>query len=216
MRIKRGSRPLFARPMADQGLAWPRLQWHFDPGICIHAPPPAYKAASTGWFVVCLMVFCRCQGRLLLRRLLSVPRSFVVVEVVCLELVEVEGRAAEGSRDAEEGSGARVRRSRCGPETPLVGRSVRHSPLPTPSINNSPMQAEIAPETPFVPHPNRGVERPTRACAKHAAGAHRPRQRSSELRSREEDSTAAQREVPSFLWGFVCVFVAPVRQVRTV
>ena len=52
--------------------------------------------------------------------------------------VEVEGQVAEWSRDAEEGSGVRVRRSRCGPETPLAGRSIRHSPLPTPSINNSP------------------------------------------------------------------------------
>ena len=52
--------------------------------------------------------------------------------------VGVEGRVAEWSRDAEEGSGARVRRSRCGPETLLAGRSVRHSSLPTPSINNSP------------------------------------------------------------------------------
>ncbi len=42
--------------------------------------------------------------------------------------VEVEGRVAEWSRDAEEDSGARVRR--CGPETPLAGRSASHTPLP--------------------------------------------------------------------------------------
>ena len=42
----------------------------------------------------------------------------------------------------------------------------------------------------------------------------RRRRQSSELRSWEEDSTAAPREVPSFLWGFVCVFVALVREVN--
>ena len=77
--------------------------------------------------------------------------------------VEVEGQVAEWSRDAEEGSGVRVRRSRCGPETPLAGRSVRHSPLPTPSINNSTIRAEIAPVTLSVPHPNRGADQQTRA-----------------------------------------------------
>ena len=45
--------------------------------------------------------------------------------------VEVEGRVAEGSRDAEEGSGARVRRSRCGPEATLRPASVEdHGPFP--------------------------------------------------------------------------------------
>ena len=83
------------------------------------------------------------------RRAQGGSRSSLSVELgrssVCLELVElvelgveVERRVAEWSRDAEEGSGVRVRRSRCGPETPLAGRSVRHSPLLTPSINNSP------------------------------------------------------------------------------
>ena len=43
MRIKRGSRPLFTRPMADQGVVWPRLQLRFNPYFCIHAPPPVYK-----------------------------------------------------------------------------------------------------------------------------------------------------------------------------
>ena len=113
--------------------------------------------------------------------------------------MEVEGRVAEGSRDAEEGSGARVRRSRCGPETPLAGWSVCHSPLPTPSINNS--RAEIAPVNPSVPQPYRGADQhmPARSTLQELTD----RERSSELRSREEDSTAAQREVPSFLWGFV-------------
>ncbi len=43
IQIKRGSCPLFATPMAEQRVAWPRLQSRFDPKICIHAPPPVYK-----------------------------------------------------------------------------------------------------------------------------------------------------------------------------
>ena len=72
-----------------------------------------------------------------------------------------------------EGSCPRVRRSRCGPETPLVGWSVRHS-SPDPEYRQFPpsIRAEIAPETPFVPQPNRGVERSTRACAKHELTDH--------------------------------------------
>ena len=143
-------------------------------------------------------------------RLLSVQRSFVVVEVVCLELVEVEGRAAEGSRDAEEGSGARVRRSRCGPETPLVGRSVRHSPLPTPSINNFPfplIRAEIAPETPSVVSSGQHV--PARSTSSPTT----PEELGAEVAGGGLDGAQGSHHFLFFWVLCKCVCVAPVCQV---
>ena len=138
-------------------------------------------------------------------------------ELVCLTRgAKVEGRVAEGSRDAEEGSGARVRRSRCGPETPLAGRSVCHSPLPTPSINNS--RAEIAPVNPSVPQTQPWC-RTANTCLREA------RCRSSPTTPEELGvevaggrTRRAHREVTTFLFfAFgVCVFVVPVRQSRTV
>ena len=96
-----------------------------------------------------------------------------LVELVELG-VEVEGRVAEGSRDVEEGSGARVRRSRsrdpaCGTERP---------PFPSPHPEHQqfpPIRAEIAPENPSVPQPNRGADQhvPARSTPE---GALRPRQ----------------------------------------
>ena len=81
--------------------------------------------------------------------------------------MEVEGQVAEWSRDAEEGSGERVRRSRCGPETALAGRSVCHSPLPTPSINNSPHPCRDSAGNP-VRSPPQPWCRPTNTCLRNA------------------------------------------------
>ena len=93
----------------------------------------------------------------------------------------VEGRVAEWSRDAEEGSGARVRQSQCGPEAPLGETQRQPFPSPYPeqqepspsraSTIPPPIRAEIAPVTPSVPLPNRGADRETRACAEHAGGS---------------------------------------------
>ena len=97
---------------------------------------------------------------------------------------------------------------------PASGTERLPFPSPDPEYQQFPpsIRAEIAPETPFVPHPNRGVKRSTRACAKHAPGAHRPCQRGLELRSREEDSTAARREVTTFFSLGFCVNVCVWRQ----
>jgi len=60
IRIKRGSRPLFAGPMAEQRVAWLRLRSRFDPQICIYAPPPVYKAGlSVCWRVGCSWLVVR-------------------------------------------------------------------------------------------------------------------------------------------------------------
>ena len=66
------------------------------------------------------------------RRLETVRSGLVVVEVVVeLGLVVVPGCHGQVV------PGRRVGRSRCSPETLLVGWSVCHSTLPTPSVDSS-------------------------------------------------------------------------------
>ena len=106
IRIKRGSRPLFAGPMAEQRVAWLRLRSRFDPQICIYAPPPVYKAGLSVCYIMgCSWLVVRWSlASGLVVALVVVVSSLVALVVSSLvsgrvELeVEVEGRVAEVRR----------------------------------------------------------------------------------------------------------------------
>ena len=102
------------------------------------------------------------------------------LELVCL----TRGARSEGrgtSRGGKQGRGRGLRgesspesvRSRdptSGTERPPFPSPHPEQQQPSPSRASTipPIRAEIAPVTPSVPHPNRGADRQTRACAKHA------------------------------------------------
>ena len=172
--------------MPDQwltkGVAWPRLRWHFDPHICIHAPPSGYKGTHTGWLEISrgtrLVVELESAGLAVSSGGSCSVLSWLVSpagQVFC----RCQGLLSVRSRDPASGT----------ERPPSPSPDPEHQQFPLPLI-----RAEIAPETPFVVSNGHTCRREARARG--------PRRRSSELRSRERDSTTGKSRLP-FLLGSV-------------
>ena len=86
--------------------------------------------------------------------------------------------------------------SRCGLETPLVGRSACHSPPPRPHRDSGENSVRS------FPNPVRPWRRAVDTCRREAR-ARRPRRRGSELRSPRKDDTLREVATSIFFWGFV-------------